>query len=1137
MAKSRSKISATALSLQLPEGTTENFDLNVTAIATESDPVLDEADRTAEHSGVIKVVLLEGPEAEDDTATTSEDTPVTIDVLGNDTDSDGDPLAVIDVIGVSNGFTVVNDDNTITFTPNPNFSGETEFTYLITDGTGGISSAVVKVQVGPVADLPNLLVPKTLSTTDLAPISLDDIDASLNDTDGSESLKVNFRGLPQGSVISKPAEIAEKTQQIETLKEDIERLNQLLVDADEELAAIDAGLQDPDTTPEERAQFEARKEAVEAQRAEAKANRDDASASRAQLLDEIDQLSKETDANGNIEIDDFGDGYVLILPKGSVDNFQVKVDAIAIESDPVTGEPLDRAIESASIQVSVLETLAPQDDQASTSEDTPVTIFATSNDVGEQPTILNVDDPENGTASIDANGDLLYTPDLNFSGIDSFEYTVADSFGVTETATVQVTVGGVADMPSLNVPDGLRTIDLSDIDISGIKGTLADTDGSETLSFRFTGLPPGAVITNPTSIAELEAEIAEQVARIEALNDRVAANEATLIDKETQLADLLSGGNPSQEEVDLLNAEIALQKELIKVDKDEIARSEASVEESRQSVAELTHIADSNGVIVAGELGSGFVLQLPAGTTEDFVLGVEAIATESEPVASDAGSAASELARIAVSVQESPQAFDDELSVREDLPATTLVVGNDLDSDNDPVSVTQVSQGAHGSVVNNRDGTVTYTPNENFSGEDSFTYTIEDGTEGSSPSTATVSVVVGGVADTPSLNVPESLRTLDLAEIDLDGVVAELVDQDGSELLNLKFLDLPKGSIVSNPDAIAPLELLAGEKEALIKDLEGQVRTNSGLVAGKERELFEELNKPEEEQDQELIALLKFEVKELQQQIAKDKKDIAEAATSLSEAIQRLSELTQEAGDDGMVSFDGLGSGFVLLLPPGTTEDFVLGVEAISTEADPVASEADRTAIGERLYVGISVQESSQAQPDFAGTIEDTPVDIIVLANDRGDIGAPVDVVGVTQGANGTVSINANGTVTYTPNENFNGNDQFDYTIEEEGTGQSTATVSVTVTAQNDDPEGAPAIAGTPEVGETLTANPDPISDADGLGPFTYQWEVFTGGDINSDLSWDPIIGASQQSFTTGQRLGWPTGASACLLHRRRQHG
>ena len=55
-----------------------------------------------------------------------------------------------------------------------------------------------------------------------------------------------------------------------------------------------------------------------------------------------------------------------------------------------------------------------------------------------------------------------------------------------------------------------------------------------------------------------------------------------------------------------------------------------------------------------------------------------------------------------------------------------------------------MTQGANGTVVNNGDGTVTYTPDADFNGTDSYTYTV---TSGGVTETATVNVTVNAVAD------------------------------------------------------------------------------------------------------------------------------------------------------------------------------------------------------------------------------------------------------------------------------------------------------------------------------------------------------------------------------------------------------
>jgi VCBS repeat-containing protein len=86
------------------------------------------------------------PVAVDDTATTAENTPVTIDVLNNDVDSDGDMLTVNSVTQGAHGSVNYNAAN-VTYTPSANFTGTDSFTYTISDGNGGTDTATVTVTV------------------------------------------------------------------------------------------------------------------------------------------------------------------------------------------------------------------------------------------------------------------------------------------------------------------------------------------------------------------------------------------------------------------------------------------------------------------------------------------------------------------------------------------------------------------------------------------------------------------------------------------------------------------------------------------------------------------------------------------------------------------------------------------------------------------------------------------------------------------------------------------------------------------------------------------------------------------------------------------------------------------------------
>jgi hypothetical protein len=87
--------------------------------------------------------INESPLAVDDSATMLKDAAVTIDVLANDSDPDGDPLFVESFSQPAFGVVTINADNTLTYTPHPSFYGSDAFTYTVSDGSGGTATASV----------------------------------------------------------------------------------------------------------------------------------------------------------------------------------------------------------------------------------------------------------------------------------------------------------------------------------------------------------------------------------------------------------------------------------------------------------------------------------------------------------------------------------------------------------------------------------------------------------------------------------------------------------------------------------------------------------------------------------------------------------------------------------------------------------------------------------------------------------------------------------------------------------------------------------------------------------------------------------------------------------------------------------
>jgi hypothetical protein len=142
---------------------------------------------------VVEAASNTAPDAQDDAASTDEDVLVTIQVLANDTDTDGDTLVVDSVMQPTNG-TIVNNGAEITYTPSLNFNGMDSFDYTVIDGSGGSDTATVNITVNPVNDTPVIESPGDQSNIEGDLVSLSVL---ASDPDG-DVLTFNANNLPAG---------------------------------------------------------------------------------------------------------------------------------------------------------------------------------------------------------------------------------------------------------------------------------------------------------------------------------------------------------------------------------------------------------------------------------------------------------------------------------------------------------------------------------------------------------------------------------------------------------------------------------------------------------------------------------------------------------------------------------------------------------------------------------------------------------------------------------------------------------------------------------------------------------------------------------------------------------------------------
>lgn len=121
------------------------------------------------------------------------------------------------------------------------------------------------------------------------------------------------------------------------------------------------------------------------------------------------------------------------------------------DADDGSGNPTELTDTAMMLEVEESDSPNAVSDTGITNEDTPVNLNITANDSdpnGDEITLDVVNNPANGTAVINPNGTVDYTPNTNFFGTDIFTYEISDPAGNTATGTVSVNVLSVNDAPT-----------------------------------------------------------------------------------------------------------------------------------------------------------------------------------------------------------------------------------------------------------------------------------------------------------------------------------------------------------------------------------------------------------------------------------------------------------------------------------------------------------------------------------------------------------------------------------------------------------------------------------------------------------------------------------------------------------------
>lgn len=394
------------------------------------------------------------PVAADDTATTAQGTPVTIPALANDS---GVNITITSVGASAHGTATINPDGTLEFAPTAGFSGDATFPYTITDALGRTSTATVTVTVvaRPVAaddaaqaakDTP-VVVP-VLSNDSGTGIAVTGVGTS---PDGTADIQAD------GTVTFTPNPGFTGTTTFDyTITDALGQTSTATVTV--------TVLDDPAAT-------------------------DDTAITPIGTPVTIPVLSN--DGGTGLTISQIGtspDGTIVVNPDDTV-TFTPNAGFTGTATFPYTvSDGLGRT-STATVTVIVVPTPTAADDAATTPQDTPVEIPVLVNDTGTSLEVTAVGTSPNGTATLNPDRTITFTPNPGFGGTATFTYTVTDAAGQTATATVTVTVVGKPTAADTTIRTGVDkpvTTDLSAL-ITGTSVSITDVGSS----------PDGTAVLNP----------------------------------------------------------------------------------------------------------------------------------------------------------------------------------------------------------------------------------------------------------------------------------------------------------------------------------------------------------------------------------------------------------------------------------------------------------------------------------------------------------------------------------------------------------------------------------------------------------------------------------------------------------------
>ena len=380
-----------------------------------------------------------------------------------------------------------------------------------------------------------------------------------------------------------------------------------------------------------------------------------------------------------------------------------------------------------------------------------------------------------------------------------------------------------------------------------------------------------------------------------------------------------------------------------------------------------------------------------------------------------------------------PVVTDDTGVVAEDGVVVLDLLGDDTDPDGDALRIVSLGSPDRGTVRDNGDGTVTYTPDRDATGGDRFTYNVSDGT---ATVAGLVTITITAVDDAPR-PAADSVTVVEDGRTTVD-VLANDVEVDGAAL-SVVAVRVPDATTRIESDGrvtVVPNADANGSKQGYVLVSDGRTAVRSALVV----DVLPVNDAPtitpgapvRAAADAGLVTIGGWA-----SGITPGPANEAGQTLSVSVSVDRPTQFTTLPRLDpatGTLSFR-----FATSASGSTTVTFVL-----RDDGGTARGGIDRTTVTTTLT---ATAPAPTANDDSATTTQDQPVVIDVLANDSDPQGRSLEIVAIDDSATtlGDVVDLGDGRVRFEPNPGVTGTTTFTYTV---SNGATTDTATVTVTIQ-----------------------------------------------------------------------------------------